>query len=137
MHPVTLSELQLEKSWHTSVLLHHVHVVQPPTKRHLSEQPTMFVLSYSCSKFPLSLLSTSNLHACKNKLKLFLKIENQDLRCFLSCRTVCYSSHWGFFVRVRRRSWRLISGQRQEKKPPEASSPPLPLNRLFRSVLQG
>merc|ERR1719264_365116 len=63
MHPVTLSELQLEKSWHTSVLLHQVHVVQPPTKRHLSEQPTMFVLSYSCSKFPLSLLSTSNLQA--------------------------------------------------------------------------
>merc|ERR1719341_2465990 len=36
MHPVTLSVLQLEKSWHTSVLLHQVQMVQASTRRHLS-----------------------------------------------------------------------------------------------------
>ena len=63
--------------------------------------------------------------------------KDEGLRCFQSCRTVYHSFHQGFFVRARRRSCMLVSGQRPEEKPLKAPSPPLPSNRLFRSVIQG
>ena len=63
--------------------------------------------------------------------------KDEGLRCFQSCRTVYHSFHQGFFVRARRRSCMLASGQRPEEKPLKAPSPPLPSNRLFRSVIQG